>query len=121
MGMIDLSSVTLRKTSTSTQQKKAAPQPPAGGMMMMGMMGMGPGFNPAAVKLKKTNAGPMHAPQPPKEEQHGIVDFRANLRKTGTARAPVPAPIPAPAHENNGENGKFDFRANLRKTGFTNK
>lgn len=78
----------------------------------MGMgMGMGPGFNPAAIKLKKTNAGPTQAAKPEEGEKKPF-DFRSNLRKTKTDIAPK-----ANAEVKRDENGLFDFRANLKRTG----
>lgn len=135
MSMADLSSVNLRKTTTKGGATAAGPRP-----MGMGMgMGLGPGFNPAAIKLKKTAAGPGQAAKPKEEAAAGEqkpVDFRANLRKTNAQgfcpqppalsggqvmdlRAGLRKTTPGGAKEDakKSENGQFDFRANLRKTG----
>lgn len=133
MSMADLSSVNLRKT---TQKGTGAPAPRPMGM------GLGPGFNPAAIKLKKTAAGPSQGAKPkeqPQGEEQKPVDFRANLRKakgqgffppplTGgqvmDLRAGLRKTTPGGAGKGGAaeeakksENGQFDFRANLRKTG----
>lgn len=122
MSMAALSSVNLRKTASSSTQKKT----PAGGAAPapgMGMMGLGPGFNPAAVKLKKTGAaaagggGDQQATKGREgdddnneQKDRPRVDFRANLRKTGGVQGQA---VGMP-----GMSGGqvVDFRAGLRKT-----